>query len=343
MLCLTLLNKHPMTLKQTHLKQRFLFSACILYLLFITSPVVAEKDYIKCWKNAQGLTECGNRVPRQFYNQRIRYVDDKGVTRKVKERALTQEERDAENELQKLQAQEAEQRRKAKEYDLVLLKTYLTIDDLLASLNSKLSIINSRSKIQESGLELKKREFGNLVRQAADMERSGKQISEKLAKKLDKVRTELRNLQTQLSIEEQRTREIKSTFAHDVERFMIAKSHRIKHSLSTPSLAKKLRAVKFSCLSRIQCDASRQKANSFIKEFSTRDILYQTPRITVTDIPVAYQDIAMGLTILDTEESKDTKLMILQIRCNREREGQEFCNSDVVNDLLKEFRTMIYK
>jgi len=338
MLSLTLFNNNSICLKQM-----FLWSVFFLCLLLLSGPLHAEKEYIKCWKNAEGLTECGNRIPRQFYNQRIRYVDDKGVTRKVKERAKTREELEAEQEMQKLMAQEAEQKRKAKEYDIVLLKTYLTIDDLLASLNSKLSIIQSRSKIQQSTLELKKREFGNLVRQAADMERSGKQISGKLAKQLDRVRSELRNLQSQLSSDEQNTQDIKNTFAHDVERFMMAKSHRIKHSLSTPSQAKKLHAVKFSCLSKQQCDNSLQKANNFIKEFATRDILYQTSRITVTDIPVGYQDIAMGLTLLGAEESSDTKTMIFQIRCNREREGQEFCNSDVVNDLLKEFRSVVYK
>lgn len=326
-----------------YLQQIRLLSVFVLCLLLLSSPLHAESEYIKCWKNAEGLTECGNRIPREFYNQRIRYLDDKGVTRKVKERTLTREERDAEKEIQKLRALEAEQIRKAKDHDTVLLKTYLTIDDLLASLNSKLNIIKSRSVIQESNIELKKRQFGNLVRQAADMERSGKQISEKLAKQLDIVRNDLRNLQSQLTAEEQNTQKIQETFAHDVERFMIAKSHRIKHSLSTPSQAKKLHAVKFSCLSKPQCDSSRQKANNFIKEFSTKDILYQTSKVTVTDIPDGHQDIAMALTLLDTEKSEDKKMLILQIRCNREPPGQKFCESDDINDLLKEFRKVIYK
>lgn len=273
---------------------------CLLFFsyLFFTNAAHAEKSYIKCWKNAAGLTECGNRVPREFYNQRVRYIDDKGVTRKVKEKAKTKEEIDAEKEMEKLLALEAEQKRKSKEYDEVLLKTYLTIDDLLASLNSKLDIIKSRSVIQQSGLELKKREFSTLVRKAADTERAGKQISEKLAEKLDSARNELRNLQAQISTQEENSQHIQKTFAHDVERFMLSKADKMKHSLSTPSQAKKLRAVRLTCLTKIQCDMHWKKAIDFMKEFSTTKVLYETDKVAVSDVPVKFQDVAMGLSTL---------------------------------------------
>ncbi|MCU7938605.1 MAG: hypothetical protein KZQ64_04450 [gamma proteobacterium symbiont of Bathyaustriella thionipta] len=268
---MTLLYKNKFFLQQT----RFLsvFSLC---LLFFSTALHAERSYIKCWKNSEGLTECGNRIPREYYNQRIRYIDDKGVTRKVKEKEKTKEELDAQNELDKLLALENKAKRQAKDYDDVLLKTYLTIDDLLASLNSKLEIIKSRSAILDSTIELKKREFGNLVRKAADMERSGNKISDQLAAQLDTARTNLRNLQSQVTAQELNTKKIKSVFAHDVERFILSKSNRIKHSLSTPSQSKKLHAVRLSCLSQLQCESHWEKANKFINEFATTDMLYST-------------------------------------------------------------------
>ena len=317
-----------------------LFSLC---LLFISDVLYAEKSFIKCWKNAEGLTECGNRIPREYYNQRIRYVDDRGITRKVKEKAKTREELDAQDELEKLRRLEEQQKRQLKEYDEVLLKTYLTIDDLLASLNSKLLIIESRSNILDSTIELKKREFGNLVRKAANMERSGKAISEQLSRKLGIARKELKNLQARLDNQTAETETIKKVFAHDVERFILSKFNGIKHTITTPSQAKKLHAVRLNCLNDDQCKLHWEKANKFIKEFATTKVLYTTDKIAVTDIPVQYQDVAMSLAVLGKGGTDDKKLMIFQIRCNREREGQEFCASDDVNGLLKEFKSIVYQ
>lgn len=337
MLMFTLSYKYTMNFKQV-----IQVLAHCLCLLFFSNTLYADKSYIKCWKNAEGLTECGNRIPREYYSQRVRYIDDKGITRKVKEKVKTREELDKQLEIEQLLALEENQLRQSKDYDEVLLKTYLTIDDLLASLNSKLAIIESRGLVLESTLELKKRNFGNLVRKAADKERSGQSISKQLIQKLDTARSSLRNLQLLISTQEAETDKIQKIFAHDVERFMLTKSQRIKHSLSTPSQAKKVHAVRLTCLNQAQCDLHWQKANDFMKEFATTKVLYTTDKISVTDIPIKYKDIAMGLTILgSTSESK--KMLIFQIRCNRERKGQEFCNSEDVNGLLKEFKNIVYK
>ncbi len=327
---------------------RFIVSNMMLFilgsiiLLSSSAPLKAE-NLIKCWKNSDGITECGSRIPREYYNQRIRYIDKQGITRKIKERAKTREEIQSEQELTKLLKLEAEQKRKSKEYDQVLLKTYLTIDDLLIALRAKLDIINSRSKILHSSMELKKRQFGNLVRQAANMERSGKQVSPRLAKKLEASRNDIRNLQAQISSETKETEKIKKVFAHDVERFLITKSNRLKHSLSTPSEAKRLHATRLSCLNDIQCQLLWERSIEFIKEFATRDILYETDTIIVTDTPEKQQDIAMTLTRLDSGQPDSKQELIFQIRCHPERIGQEFCDSEEVSGLLKEFKTIAYK
>ncbi len=318
-----------------------LFVSCLC--LSLISTTLYANGYIKCWKNAEGMTECGNRIPREYYNQRIRYIDEAGVTRKVKERAKTRGELDAQLEVNKLLALEEKQKRQSKDYDNVLLKTYLSIDDLLDSLDSKLSIIESRSLILESTIELKKREFGNLVRKAANMERSGKPISDQLTLQLDSARKSLRNLQTQLSQQDIETKKIKNIFAYDVERFMILKANRIKHSLSTPSQAKKLNAVRLNCLNQAQCDSHWKKANAFIKEFSTTKVLYSTDKISVTDIPKGYRDIAMALAMVEKTITIPNRMLIFQIRCNPEREGQEFCDTDEIEGLLKEFKSVVYQ
>jgi len=179
------------------------------------------------------------------------------------------------------------------------------------------------------------------VRKAANIERTGKKISKQLTKKLDSARKGLRNLQAQVIAQELNTKRIKSVFAHDVERFVLSKSKRIKYSISTPSQLKKMHVAHLDCLNESQCDSFWEKSNKFIEEFATTDILYSTPRVSVTDIPKKMQDIAMSLSILDNQ-ANTRKLIILQIRCNPERKGQEFCSGNEVNGILKEFKSIIY-
>ncbi len=316
--------------------------ASILCLFFMPAILYAEKSYIKCWTNFEGLTECGNSIPREYYNQRVRYIDDAGITRKVKEKEKTVEELETQLEQDKLQAFEEKRIQQSKEYDEILLKTFLTIDDLLGSLNSKLAIIESQDTVLESTLELKKNHFGNLVRQAADSERSGRKISANLAKKLDRTRTSLRSLQAQITQQKDKTTRIKQVFAHDVERFILSKSNRIKHSLSTPRQANKLHAVRLNCRNQTQCAQMWDKANGFIKEFSNTPMLYTTSKISVTDTPKEHHDTAMWLSMLDTDKG-DNKILIFQIRCALGRKGQEYCDSDNVIALLREFKGMAYQ
>ncbi len=318
-----------------------LFVACLC--LSLISTTLYASGYIKCWKNSEGQTECGNRIPREYYNQRVRYIDESGVTRKIKERAKTREELDTQLEVDKLLALEEQRQRQSKDYDNVLLKTYLTIDDLLTALASKLAIIDSRGLILESTIELKKRDFGNLVRKAANMERSGKPISDQLTLELDSARKSLRNLQAQLDHQEKETKKIKTIFARDVERFVLLKANRIKHSLSTPSQAKKLNAARLACLNPAQCISLWRKANAFIKEYASTKVLYSTDKIAVTDTPTGYRDVAMALAIVEKTITIPNRMLIFQIRCNPEREGQEFCASEEISGLLKEFRSIVYQ
>jgi len=332
-------------------KNSFFFKYMRLSILFTvyflaSTSLYAENAYIKCWQNAEGLTECGNRIPREYYNQRVRYIDEQGITRKIKEREKNREERESQSKMEQLLAQEAEKKRQTDEYDDILLKTYLTIDDLLASLNARLEIIKSRSIILDSIIELRKQSFNDLVKQAANMERSGKKQPDWLIAKLTAARKDIAALKTQVVEQKDNTKMIKSVFAHDVERFVISKSDRIKHSLTTTGQSNKHHAARVTCSGQSECDFYWGTANQFIAESATTNVLYSTEKVTVTDIPHKTQDIAMSLSLSDNtlnsnNDAQINKLITLTIRCNSQREGRELCASKQVSKLLTSYRNTI--
>jgi len=320
----------------------------ILFAFFLSAApfLYAENSYIKCWQNTDGLTECGNRIPREYYNQRVRYIDEQGVTRKIKEREKNREERESQRKMEQLLAEEAEKKRQTDEYDDILLKTYLTIDDLLASLNARLEIITSRTIILDSIIELRNQSFNKLIKQAANMERNGREKPGWLIAKLTAARKDIAALKTQIVEQKENTEMIKSVFAHDVERFVISKSDRIKHSLTATGQSNKHHSAKVNCSGQSECDFYWGSANQFVTESATTDVLYSTGKVTVTDIPYKIEDIAMNLAISDNtfdsdSEAQINKVITLTIRCNPQRKGRELCNSKEVSRRLTEFRNNI--
>ncbi len=332
-------------------KQNILF-IMLLLLILPSSYLYAGDNYIKCWKNDKGHTECGNRIPREYYHQKVRYIDSQGVTRKVKDKSQTIAERKSQKRLAALLKKQAIKKRKADAYDTILLKTYLTVDDLLASLNSRLEIIKSRSMVLNSIIKLRQKKYQGLIKQAADMDRAGKEKPKNLIKKLENTRKDIAVLKTQLIEEQDNRKMIKSVFSHDVERFLLSKSTQIKDSLLIDKQAKKLHAIRIDCVDQEKCADRWKKANQFLINSSTTFVIYTTDNITVSDIPSREQDIAMSLSVVNTHSysnkviTKNTKeahhkSLIFQIRCHPQKKGKALCNSEKVSHLLTEFKKAI--
>lgn len=319
--------------------------ALLFLILFFQAPSCLAQDYIKCWKNNEGLTECGNRIPREHYSKEVRFIDPQGITRKVKARDKTRDELAIEKENKRILDAKRTHKKKLKEYDDVLLKTYLTVDDLLNALNSKLDILKSRIIVLESIIASRNQKFEKLVSKAADIERSGKKMPVKLQHRLDAARVELASLQSQINSEQQNSLKIQKTYAHDIERFMLTSANRMHYRLAEPETARHSNAVRLSCSSNTQCDAYWQKANSYVKQYASIPVRYSSSKIVVTDTPEKSRDIAMGLTYLEQKElhqDNSSNYIIFQLRCHQGKEGQEYCKDDNVSNILREFKSEMY-
>ena len=313
-----------------------------LYLALFTLHSYAGNTYMKCWKNSDGITECGNRVPREYYNQRIRSIDSRGVTRDIKKRARTKEERIAAQEAEKkekaLQAIKNETIRRKKMRDDILLKTYLTVDDILASLNSKLGLTTSRISILEDSIPVKKQKFDNLVKEAANMERSGKKVSDNLIAELNALRTDIKNTKLQIGIEENKQSNIKKAYRVDIERFVFLKTKLLGNRAKTEQDKEKLHIAQISCNDENQCVELCKQAHKFVTQFSSTEIVYQSDNFTVSNSPKKHDDIAMTLSLQEDGVEEKKKIIVLHIRCHPERKGRELCSSDTVKNILSDFR-----
>ncbi|MBE9526088.1 MAG: hypothetical protein IME94_03850 [Proteobacteria bacterium] len=312
-----------------------------LYAILFTLQSFAGNTYMKCWKNSEGVTECGNRVPREYYNQRIRSIDSRGITRNIKERGKTREEliaaQEAEKKAKALQEIEDETKRRKKMRDDILLKTYLTVDDILASMNNKLDLTASRMDIFKESIPVKKQKFDNLVKKAANMERAGKKVTDNLISELNALRTEIKNNKLQIKIEENKQANIKKEYRVDIERFVFLKTRQLINKAKTKQEKEKLHIALITCSDKNQCIDVWKQANKFVTEFSNTDIVYQTDTFIVSDSPEKSNDISMTLSLQADEIDDKKKIIVLNLRCHPERKGREFCSSDKVKNTLSAF------
>jgi hypothetical protein len=178
---------------------------------------------IKCWKNHEGVQECGNAVPPEFAQKSIERKSSMGLTVEKTERAKTQEElaaarAEAERiRKEKLEADwlAAEQARK----DRVLLQTFTTEEDLRLATDGKIAVIDSRVKHSEQLAKKLGATRDELQGEAAQYERRGKKVPTELTKKIDDIQLQIDNNRAQISLRNEERLQVQQQYETDLARY----------------------------------------------------------------------------------------------------------------------------
>lgn len=177
------------------------------------------KSSMKCWTNRDGVRECGNAVPPEYIQQGHTKLNAQGVEVGQQGRAKTSEEIQAEK---RDVALKQEEERKAKELaaaNRVLLDTFSSEDDLVFAREGQLSAIEGQIRLTESRIQKLQAGLDHTVSFAAELERNGKQPSEKMEANVNSVRQQIE--QQRAFIEGKRTEQevLKQKFDADLQRF----------------------------------------------------------------------------------------------------------------------------
>lgn len=315
----------------------------IFLLLFILFSLTLQAKTFKCWTNSDGYRECGNSLPPQYVKQRVEFLNEKsGKISKVTEAAKTQQQISAEKALLKLQKQLEKDRAKQDAYDNVLLKTYLSIDDLLLSLHWKITTLNSRINVTKGVISAENNKFLQYTSQAAQMERMGKVVSKEVKSELQNTRNHIKKLEQRIIMLTKDKSDIHTKFSHDVDRFTIATVKGLTLTLRDDEKAQKLNMIQVSCTEKSSCDKKWSAAKDFIKKHSNLDIIFNTTQVSTTISPKKTSDIAYTVSRSSTTFN-NTKIekITLKIRCQPSRAGEELCKSQKTADQLQLFKKKI--
>lgn len=178
---------------------------------------------IKCWTNKEGVRECGNVVPPEYAQQETRTVNERGITVEVKERAKTAEELEAER-----AAKEAEERRLAEEkkrqqeqasYDNMLLSTFTTEQELVASRDRATGAIDATIEITGATINALNHKQDDFKKRAAALERGGNPLPAELKEDMASLDKQIQEKKDYIEYKKQEKQQLLQKYDMDLKRY----------------------------------------------------------------------------------------------------------------------------
>ena len=179
---------------------------------------------IKCWKNHEGVRECGDSVPPEFAQQGHEEKSAGGVTVDSKARAKSLEELAAERAAERARADAELQQREQAARDRVLLDTFSSDDDMVLARDGQITHIKSQIRLTKSHTEKLNSSLAVLIEEAADHERRGNQPPEKLLGDITSLRQQIHDNQEFVKAKRSERRKLIKKFDADIARFRELKS-----------------------------------------------------------------------------------------------------------------------
>ena len=208
------------------IKHKPLLTTLMTILALIPFVVVQPAEAgIKCWKNKEGVRECGNSVPPEYAQQGHETKDSRGLTVGKTERAKSMEELEAERAADKEKQKAAVAEKKRAALDRVLLDTFASEDDLVLTRDGQIAHLESQIDLTRSHIGKLEKNLNQMMEGAADVERRGENPSEDLIANISSVRGQIDDNETFISTKEREQEEIRQRFDIDIARFKELKGY----------------------------------------------------------------------------------------------------------------------
>jgi uncharacterized protein (DUF3084 family) len=171
------------------------------------------------WTDENGKVHYGDMIPPQYSKQERKVLNDQGVEVKTLDAAKTPEQLAEE---ERLTAQRLEQERIAADqasHDRMLLATFTTEDDMVMTRDGKISAIDGVLRVTRDRIEKIELSLAELTREAAELERAGKPISDNLHEQILGARGQIQRYLDYIASKRREQEGIRAQFEGDIRRF----------------------------------------------------------------------------------------------------------------------------
>lgn len=187
--------------------------------LFVSQPVLAAK--FKCWKNDDGVKECGTYVPPKYSQKRVETRSESGRVIEIKERAKTKEEIIEANRLKKLKKIEEARIAEENKKNAMLLKTFSRELDITLLRDSKINVLEGIIKVTDDNNAALNKKLLKIK------QRSAKNPSKHDAEDIKKIEERIAKNNESIAAKRKMQEEIRQKFEKDLQRFRALKSGKI--------------------------------------------------------------------------------------------------------------------
>jgi len=202
---------------------QLLGTACALLAL---GTVAAQAGTIECWRNDEGVRECGNSVPPKYSQKRIEVLDEHGMVIEVRPAAKTKAE--LAKEAQRKKAEKARKKHQAEQArkDEVLLSTFTSEHDIAMARDDKLQAIDGIINVTQGTVKILQDKLEGLQKQAADIERAGRNPPKHLLDQMADVKRQIQSKQAFIDKRRKEKAAVRKEYAADMKRFRELKSRK---------------------------------------------------------------------------------------------------------------------
>jgi chromosome segregation ATPase len=191
----------------------------LLFLPLALAASAAHAQSVYRWVDDEGETHYGQTVPPEFKDYGYVRLGPDGTVRERVEPALSPEEIAERRRQRAEQARQEAAERSQEARDRMLLATYSSEEDLREALDMQLAGIESQRASTRMALDLVENRFESLVGRAAELNRQGRGVPDRLQTDIEETRAELRGLRGDLERLEEREQEARDRFAANLERY----------------------------------------------------------------------------------------------------------------------------
>ncbi len=143
------------------------------------------------WKDKDGNVHYTDTIPPEAQDLAREALNKDGIAIEKVERAMTVEEKAARAAAEAKAAEEARLAEEAQKRDRVLLNSYASEDDLTRGYKQRMDLLAQSIEARKIEIGAREQSLSNLVAQAADLERSGKVVSDTLKQMIVSERNEI--------------------------------------------------------------------------------------------------------------------------------------------------------
>jgi hypothetical protein len=199
------------------------WSALVLCTSLLLSVPSLHAGKLYKWVDENGQIRYGDRVPPQYAKKSNETLNKQGVVIESKAAAKTKEQLAEEQKLVELKAKQERKRQQQAHQDRILLDTFTNEDEMILTRDGKIEAIEAVIRVTDSRTEKIKHRLENYALRAANLERSGKAIPQKLQQDIREARRQIRYNSDYVSNRRKAQQAIRQKFKLDIKRFRTLK------------------------------------------------------------------------------------------------------------------------